>query len=102
MTKPTSGLNTMTNLCNHKRKMMFNNSENRFSKYSLEMAENRKKRKLSGAQQQYSFPPYEAEKTGKENFSQVSNSHQVNVSLLIFYFNSFCVSPYCLDVIQYT
>lgn len=79
MTKPTSGLNTMTNLCNHKRKMMFNNSENRFSKYAFEMAENRKKRKLSGAQQQYSFPPYEAEKTGKENFSQVSNSDQVSI-----------------------
>jgi len=74
MAKPTSGINTMTNLCNHKRKMMFNNSENRFSKYSFEMAENRKKRKLSGAQQQqYSFPPYECEKSGKENFS-----HQVN------------------------
>ncbi|XP_025206369.1 probable serine/threonine-protein kinase cdc7 [Melanaphis sacchari] len=77
MTKPTSGLNTMTNLCNHKRKMMFNNSENRFSKYSLEMAENRRKRKFSGVQQQYSFPPYECEKSGKENFSQVSNSHQM-------------------------
>ncbi|CAI6349266.1 unnamed protein product [Macrosiphum euphorbiae] len=77
MTKPTSGLNTMTNLCNHKRKMMFNNPENRFNKYSLEMAENRKKRKLSGVQQQYSFPPYEGEKSGKENFSQVSNSHQM-------------------------
>jgi len=79
MTKPTSGLNTMTNLCNHKRKMTFNNSENRFSKYSLEMAENRRKRKLSSVQQQYSFPPYECEKSGKENFSQVSNSHQVRV-----------------------
>ncbi|KAL4119937.1 hypothetical protein QTP88_012690 [Uroleucon formosanum] len=77
MTKPTSGINTMTNLCNHKRKMMFNNPENRFSKYSSEMAENRKKRKLSGVQQQYSFPPYEGEKSGKENFSQVSNSHQM-------------------------
>lgn len=79
MTKPTSGLNTMTNLCNHKRKMMFNNSENRFSKYSSEMAENRKKRKLSGIQQQYSFPHYEGEKPGKENFSQVSNYHQVRL-----------------------
>lgn len=77
MSKPTAGLNTMTNLCNHKRKIMINNSENRFSKYSFEMAENRKKRKLFGAQQQYSFPPYEGEKAGKENFSQVSNSHQV-------------------------
>lgn len=77
MTKPTSGLNTMTNLCNHKRKMMFNNPENRFNKYSIEMAENRKKRKLLGVQQQYSFPPYEGEKAGKENFSQVSNSHQM-------------------------
>lgn len=77
MTKPTSGLNTMTNLCNHKRKMTFNSSENRFSKYSFEMAENRKKRKMSGAQQQYSFSPYEGDKVGKENFSQVSNSHQV-------------------------
>lgn len=79
MTKPTSGINTMTNLCNHKRKMVFNNPENRFSKYSSEMAENRKKRKLSGVQQQYSFPPYEGEKAGKENFSQVSNSHQVRL-----------------------
>lgn len=41
------------------------------------MAENRKKRKMSGAQQQYSFSPYEGDKVGKENFSQVSNSHQV-------------------------
>jgi len=78
MTKPTSGLNTMTNLCNHKRKMMFNNSENRFSKYSYEMAENRKKRKLSGIHQQYPFPPYEDEIVGKENFSQVSNPHLVS------------------------
>jgi len=59
---------------------MFNNPENRFIKYSSEMAENRKKRKLSGVQQQYSFPPpYEGEKSGKENFSQVSNSHQVRL-----------------------
>lgn len=79
MAKPTSGLNTMTNLCNHKRKMMFNNSENRFSKYSFEMAENRKKRKLSGVQQQHLFPPYEGEKVGKENFSQISHSHQVRL-----------------------
>lgn len=78
MTKPTTGLNTMTNLCNHKRKMMFNNSENRFSKYSFEMAENRKKRKLSGTQQQYAFPSHEGDKSGKENFSQVSNSDQVS------------------------
>jgi len=56
---------------------MFNNTENRFNKYYLEMAENRKKRKLSGVQQQYSFPPYEGEKIGKENFSQISNSQQV-------------------------
>lgn len=81
MTKSTSSLNTMTNLCNHKRKMMFNNSENKFSKYSFEMAENRKKRKFSGAQQ-YSFPTFESEKDEKENFSQVSNYHQVR--LLIF------------------
>ncbi|VVC33900.1 Hypothetical protein CINCED_3A003147 [Cinara cedri] len=77
MTKPTSGLNTMTNLCNHKRKMTFNSSDNRFSKYSFEMAENRKKRKLSGAQQQFSFSPFEGDKAGKENFSQVPNSHQM-------------------------
>lgn len=77
MTKPTPSLNTMTNLCNHKRKIMFNNSENRFSKYSFEMAENRKKRKLSSVHQQYSFPFYESDKAGKENFSQASNSHQV-------------------------
>ncbi|XP_025418756.1 protein split ends-like isoform X1 [Sipha flava] len=80
MTKPTSSLNTMTNLCNHKRKMMINNSENKFSNYSFEMAENRKKRKLFGAQQQYSFPPYEGEKSGKENFSHVSNSHPMQWS----------------------
>lgn len=88
MTKPTSGLNTMTNLCNHKRKMMFNNSENRFSKYSFEMAENRKKRKLSSTQQQYSFPPYEGDKSGKENFSQVSNSHQVSICLKLIIYNA--------------
>jgi len=58
---------------------MFNNSENRFSKYSCEMAENRKKRKLSGVHQQYPFP-YEEEKVGKENFSQVSNSHHVSLN----------------------
>lgn len=84
MTKPTSGLNTMTNLCNHKRKMMFNNSENKFNKYSCEMGENRKKRRLSGVHQQYPFPSYEDEKVGKENFSQVPNSH--HVSLYYYYF----------------
>lgn len=82
MTKPTSSLNTMTNLCNHKRKMMVNNSENRFSKYSFEMAENRKKRKLSSTQQ-YLFPTYESERDGKENSSEDLNSHQVR--LLIFF-----------------
>lgn len=79
MTKPTPGVNTMTNLCNHKRKIMFNNPENRFSKYSFEMAENRKKRKLSVVQQQYSFPSYEDDKVGKENFSQISSCHQVRL-----------------------
>lgn len=86
MAKPTSSLNTMTNLCNHKRKMMLNNSENRFSKYSFEMAENIKKRKLSGVHQQYSFPPYEGEKVGKENFSQISSSHQVRLYIYNFRF----------------
>lgn len=65
---------------------MFNNSENRFSKYSFEMAENRKKRKLSSsAHQPYSFPFYEGDKDEKENFSQVSNSHQVRIQLIILF-----------------
>jgi hypothetical protein len=63
---------------------MINNSENKFSNYSFEMAENRKKRKLFGAQQQYSFPPYECEKSGKENFSHVSNSHPVRLTIFLF------------------
>lgn len=92
MAKPTSGINTMTNLCNHKRKMMFNNADNKFSKYSFEMAENRKRRKLSGIQQQYSFSSYDSEQTGKEN-SHVSNSHQVRLNyylFILFYFKIIC------------
>lgn len=86
MTKPTSGMNTMTNLCNHKRKMF--NSENRFSKYAFEITENRKKRKLSGVQQHYSFPLYECDKSSKENFSQISNSH------IVRYYLYFCINDF--------
>lgn len=86
MNKPSSGINTMTNLCNHKRKMF--NSENRFNKYAFEITENRKKRKLSSAQQQYSFPLYEGDKSSKENFSQVSNSH------LVRFYLYFCINDF--------
>ncbi|XP_050432376.1 uncharacterized protein LOC126840571 [Adelges cooleyi] len=71
----TTCLDTMTNLCSHKRKMMFNNVDSRLGKNSFDLADNRKKRKMSNIQQQFSsFPPYEEDKPmEKENYSQQSS-----------------------------
>ncbi|XP_050538813.1 uncharacterized protein LOC126904125 isoform X2 [Daktulosphaira vitifoliae] len=78
LAKPTSDLDIMTNLCNHKRKMMFNNVDNRFGKSSYELADNRKKRKMSSIQQQFSYPSYDGDNTiEKENYLHSMGSQQM-------------------------